>query len=276
MGGPANEPDDAREALVWRRYGNGLSMDATTAPADAVMDKRRGLAQIAKQVASCRDCALCQGRTNAVPGEGAADAQIMFIGEGPGFYEDQQGRPFVGASGKFLDELLRGIGLDRKTVFIANVVKCRPPQNRDPQPDEIAACGRHLEAQIETIAPKVVVTLGRHSMQRYFPGESVSRIHGQPRRKGDLIVVPMYHPAAALHQGNLRKVIEADFARLPGFLSRVLGGENPAASAAPAPGAGRAGPTTTSQPRDGSAVGPASARPASPPAQAETQQMRLL
>ena len=165
------------------------------------------------------------GPTNSVPGEGNPDADIMFIGEGPGFYEDQQGRPFVGASGKFLDELLRWIGLDRKTVFIANVVKCRPPQNRDPQPDEIAACAKYLDAQIAAIAPKVIVTLGRHSMQRYFPGEAVSRIHGQPRRKDDLIVVPMYHPAAALHQGSLRKVIEADFSRLPEFLRKTLGGE---------------------------------------------------
>jgi DNA polymerase len=148
----------------------------------------------------------------------------MFIGEGPGFYEDQQGRPFVGASGKFLDELIASIGLDRRKVFIANVVKCRPPQNRDPQPDEIEACGAYLQEQIDIINPKIVVTLGRHSMQRYFPGEAISRVHGQPRRKGDLIVVPMYHPAAALHQGSLRKVIEADFAKLPDFLSRALNG----------------------------------------------------
>jgi DNA polymerase len=257
-----------------------MSTDAATT--DIAMEKRRELAQIAKQVASCRDCPLCQGRTNAVPGEGAADAQIMFIGEGPGFYEDQQGRPFVGASGKFLDELLRGIGLDRKKVFIANVVKCRPPQNRDPQPDEVAACGKHLDAQIETIAPKVIVTLGRHTMQRYFPGESVSRIHGQPRRKGDLIVVPMYHPAAALHQGNLRKVIEADFARLPGFLSRILGGENPAAQpAAPAPSAtaGRAAspvPAYLRAPAAPSAPTAPDAKAAAAPTEADSQQMRLL
>jgi uracil-DNA glycosylase len=116
-------------------------------------EKRKALATIAKQAASCKDCGLCQGRTNSVPGEGNPDADIMFIGEGPGFYEDQQGRPFVGASGKFLDDLLRTIGLDRKTVFIANVVKCRPPQNRDPQPDEIAACSKYLNAQIAAVAP---------------------------------------------------------------------------------------------------------------------------
>ncbi len=199
-------------------------MDAT--------EKRQALGGIARRVAGCADCGLCRGRTNAVPGEGYADADIMFIGEGPGFYEDQQGRPFVGASGKFLDELLAGIGLDRKKVFVTNVVKCRPPDNRDPQPDEIEACGKYMVEQIAVIEPKVVVTLGRHSMQRYFPGEAIGRVHGQPRRKGDLIVVPMYHPAAALHQGSLRKVIEADFKKLPDFLSRIISGlEGPARSA---------------------------------------------
>lgn len=214
-------------------------MDAT-APGTTI-DKRRELALIGKRVSVCRDCGLCAGRTNAVPGEGNPDAGIVFIGEGPGFYEDQQGRPFVGASGKFLDELLAGIGLDRKRVFIANVVKCRPPQNRDPQPDEIAACSKYLDEQLAVIDPKVIVTLGRHSMQRYFPGESVGKIHGQPRRKGDVIVVPMYHPAAALHQGSLRRVIEADFAKLPDFLARALGGgvAKPATAAAGA----RAGAT---------------------------------
>jgi DNA polymerase len=156
----------------------------------------------------------------------------MFIGEGPGFYEDQQGRPFVGASGKFLDELLAGIGLDRRKVFIANVVKCRPPSNRDPQPDEIEACDKYMQEQIAIIDPKVIVTLGRHSMQRYFPGEAISRVHGQPRRNGERIIVPMYHPAAALHQGSLRKTIEADFARLPDFLARI---ESVGAAAAATP-----------------------------------------
>ena len=204
-----------------------MSMDAA--------EKKQGLAGIARRVASCRACNLCKGRTNAVPGEGNPDAEIMLIGEGPGFYEDQQGRPFVGASGKFLDELLAKIDLDRRKVFIANVVKCRPPNNRDPQPDEIEACGVYLEEQIATIDPKVIVTLGRHSMQRYFPGEAISRIHGQPRRKGDLIVVPMYHPAAALHQASLRKVIEADFQRLPEFLARALNQQAPAAEEEPVP-----------------------------------------
>ncbi len=232
------------------------------------IEKRKTLATIAKQVAGCKDCALCQGRTNSVPGEGNPDADIMFIGEGPGFYEDQQGRPFVGASGKFLDDLLRSIGLDRKTVFIANVVKCRPPQNRDPQPDEIAACAKYLDAQVASIAPKVMVTLGRHSMQRYFPGESISRIHGQPRRKEGLIVVPMYHPAAALHQGSLRKVIESDFSRLPEFLRKTLGGEAITAPVTSVPTHLRSGAAS------GTSVTPQ--QPAATQQEAEPQQMRLL
>jgi DNA polymerase len=233
-------------------------------------DKRKALATVAKTVAGCRDCGLCSGRTNAVPGEGAPDANIMFIGEGPGFYEDQQGRPFVGASGKFLDELLATIALDRRKVFIANVVKCRPPNNRDPQPDEIEACDKHLQEQISIIDPKVIVTLGRHSMQRYFPGESIGRVHGQPRRKGDgahsRIIVPMYHPAAALHQGSLRKVIEADFAKLPDFLARI-DAVGAAEAATPVPAHLRASPA------------PAAPEPApvsAPPSEPEPQQMRLL
>ena len=240
-----------------------MSMDAN--PPDAA-DRRRDLSLIAKRIMGCKDCALCQGRTNAVPGEGSPEAAIMFVGEGPGFYEDQQGRPFVGASGKFLDDLLRSIGLDRRTTFITNVVKCRPPQNRDPQPDEIAACAKHLDAQIAAIQPKVIVTLGRHSMQRYFPGESIGRLHGQPRRHSDLIVVPMYHPAAALHQGSLRKVIEADFARLPDFLARTIGAD----ATAPVPAhlrAASATPTPTPQTAVASAT---------TPPEPESQQMRLL
>jgi DNA polymerase len=236
---------------------------------EAPDDKRRSLADVAKRVAACRDCTLCQGRTNAVPGEGNADADIMFIGEGPGFYEDQQGRPFVGASGKFLDELIASIGYDRRKVFIANVVKCRPPQNRDPQPDEIEACGKYLDEQINIIDPKVIVTLGRHSMQRYFPGEGIGRVHGQPRRKGDQIVVPMYHPAAALHQGSLRKVIEADFAKLPDFLSRALSGGISAPEAAP-----RVPAHLRAQPEPPAAAEPAEAT--APGAEPESQQMRLL
>jgi uracil-DNA glycosylase len=177
---------------------------------------------LATQIGVCTKCDLCKTRTHAVPGEGNPNADIVFIGEGPGFYEDQQARPFVGAAGKFLDELLASIGLKRSNVFICNVLKCRPPSNRDPLPGEITACKNWLDQQLEAITPKVIVTLGRFSMGRYFPGQSISRIHGQPKKLGDVTVVPMYHPAAALHQGSLRRTIELDFQKLPGLLTEAL------------------------------------------------------
>lgn len=179
------------------------------------------LETIAEAVAVCTLCELCKSRTHAVPGEGKPDARIMFIGEGPGWHEDQQGRPFVGAAGKFLNELLDKAGVTRADVFITNVVKCRPPSNRDPLPDEIAACSRYLERQIELIDPDVIVTLGRFSMAKYFPGERISKIHGQAKEVGGRLVVPMYHPAAALHQSALRGAIEDDFAKLPKLLAEV-------------------------------------------------------
>ena len=179
------------------------------------------LETIAEAVAVCTLCELCKSRTHAVPGEGKPDARIMFIGEGPGWHEDQQGRPFVGAAGKFLNELLDKAGVTRADVFITNVVKCRPPSNRDPLPDEIAACSRYLERQIELIDPDVIVTLGRFSMAKYFPGERISKIHGQAKEVGGRRVVPMYHPAAALHQSALRGAIEDDFAKLPKLLAEV-------------------------------------------------------
>jgi uracil-DNA glycosylase len=234
-------------------------------------DKKRNLAAIAKRVNACRDCALHKGTTQGVPGEGDADAGIMFVGEGPGFYEDKQGRPFVGAAGKFLDQLLASIGLDRKKVFITNIVKHRPPNNRDPQPDEIEACSKYLEEQIEVIEPKVIVTLGRHSMQRYFPGESISRVHGQPRRKDGQIVVPMYHPAAALHQQSLRNVIEADFRKLPEFLEKTMRGDLPAEGNVRIPAHLRANNTNGTPVDDASTP-----EGAGTPADAESQQMRLL
>jgi uracil-DNA glycosylase len=183
------------------------------------------LDEIAAAVQTCTRCQLHTGRNHAVPGEGPSSADIMFIGEGPGFHEDRQGRPFVGAAGKFLEELLAGIGMSREQVFIANVVKCRPPGNRDPLPDELAACSPFLERQIALIRPKVIVTLGRYSMYRYFPGASISKIHGQPKKIGDLLVVPMFHPAAALHQPKWRPVIEEDFKKLPDLLSQVAAAE---------------------------------------------------
>lgn len=179
------------------------------------------LEQLEQAVHSCTLCSLHQGRTQAVPGEGPLGADIMFIGEGPGFHEDRQGRPFVGAAGKFLEELLASIGTTREQVYIANVVKCRPPGNRDPLPNELSACEPYLERQIQLIKPKVIVTLGRFSMYRYFPGASISKIHGQPKRVGNTLVVPMFHPAAALHQPKWRPLVEADFKKLPGLITEA-------------------------------------------------------
>jgi DNA polymerase len=186
-----------------------------------IEEKERALAEIAEGIRTCTRCELYRTRTNAVPGEGPADARIMFIGEAPGWNEDKQGRPFVGAAGNFLNELLAKAGLKRDQVFITNIVKSRPPGNRDPLPDEIAACIPWLERQIEVIDPDVIVTLGRFSMAQWFPGERISRIHGQPKRVGRRLIVPMYHPAAALHQQTLRPTIEEDFARLPRILDEA-------------------------------------------------------
>lgn len=184
---------------------------------------------IAQEVKACTKCKLYKSARQGVPGEGPANAEILFIGEGPGFYEDQQGRPFVGASGKFLEELLASIGLKRQDVFIANVVKHRPPGNRDPEPDEIKACSEYLDRQIAALQPKVIVTLGRHSMARYFPGAKVSSIHGQARVVDGRLVVAMFHPAAALHQESLRQTVIEDFKKLPGYIARAKGQGSPAA-----------------------------------------------
>lgn len=179
------------------------------------------LTELCEEIKTCQKCILSQGRTNAVPGEGPENADIMFIGEGPGFHEDRQGRPFVGAAGKFLEELLAKIDLSRDDVYITNVVKCRPPGNRDPQPEEIEACRPYLERQIELIHPRLIVTLGRFSMQRYFPGASISRIHGQAKRIGNVLYYPMFHPAAALHQPRWRPLVEEDFLKIPDLLAKV-------------------------------------------------------
>jgi uracil-DNA glycosylase family 4 len=179
------------------------------------------LDQVHAQVRTCTLCRLAQTRTLAVPGEGPHDAKIMFIGEAPGFHEDQQGRPFVGAAGQFLEELLRSINLSRRDVFIANVIKCRPPGNRDPELDELAACRPYLDQQIALIKPKVIVTLGRFSMQLAFSGLSISRVHGTPKKVGDVIYFPMFHPAAALHQPKYRSAIESDMLKIPSLLTQL-------------------------------------------------------
>ncbi|GAB4538748.1 MAG: uracil-DNA glycosylase [Anaerolineales bacterium] len=179
------------------------------------------LKELAQEISMCKKCPLHEERKNAVVGEGPADAEILFIGEGPGFHENEQGRPFVGAAGKFLDQLLAQANVTRGEVFIANVVKCRPPGNRDPQPQELSACDEYLEAQIGIINPSIIVTLGRFSMAKFFPEAKISAIHGQMRRVDGRFVIPMFHPAAALHQPQLKPAILGDFAKLPQQLNEA-------------------------------------------------------
>jgi uracil-DNA glycosylase family 4 len=179
------------------------------------------LEEIAREIEVCQRCPLGNLRNRAVPGEGPANAEVLFIGEAPGWHEDQQGRPFVGPAGQFLTQLLALAGLRREEVFITNIIKSRPPNNRDPLPAEIEACRPWLDAQIEALKPRLVVTLGRYSAARYFPREPMSRIHGQVFQRDGLVVVPMYHPAAALHQNTLRATIEADFRKLPAALAQA-------------------------------------------------------
>ncbi len=185
------------------------------------MNPEEELKQVAKEVSVCIKCALHYSRKLAVPGEGPANAEIMFIGEGPGFHENEQGRPFVGAAGKFLDELLAKIHMKRSDVFIANVVKCRPPGNRDPLPEELASCSDYLERQIQAINPNVIVTLGRYSMAHFLPNAKISEIHGQAMKVKGRLIVAMYHPAAGLHQRSLMGTIEEDFARLPEMIAKA-------------------------------------------------------
>jgi len=185
------------------------------------MSAEETLTQIAKEVTTCQKCSLYHSRKLAVPGEGPASSEVMFIGEGPGFHENEQGRPFVGAAGNFLNELLTEAGLKRPNVWIGNVVKCRPPGNRDPLPEELTACNEYLERQIAAINPKIIITLGRFSMSKYMPGAKISSVHGQMRRVGDRFVIAMFHPAAALHQAALKPAILKDFAQLPKQLEQA-------------------------------------------------------
>jgi len=174
------------------------------------------------EVRACTLCTLCQGRKQAVPGDGPANAKVMFIGEAPGWWENERGLPFVGPAGHLLDELLQGIGLERSSVYITNVIKCRPPDNRDPLPDEVDACRPYLDQQIEVIRPKVVVTLGRHSTAWFFPaGRSMRDLHGKPIRSRGAICMATYHPAAVLRQASLRAVIEQDFRMIPDLVAQA-------------------------------------------------------
>jgi len=185
------------------------------------MTAEETISNIAQEVSACTKCALYESRKKSVPGDGPSNAEIMFIGEGPGFHENEQGHPFVGASGKFLDQLLAQAGVTREDVFIANVVKCRPPGNRDPLPEELDACDTYLEAQINAINPSIIVTLGRFSMNKFFPDAKISAVHGQMQKVGGRFVIPMFHPAAALHQPALKPSILGDFAKLPEQLNEA-------------------------------------------------------
>ena len=184
-------------------------------------DRAAQLAAIATEIGTCTACRLHENATNPVPGYGDPAAEILFIGEAPGFNEDKQGLPFVGRSGKYLDYLLELIDLKREQVFITNVVKHRPPENRDPQSDEIIACKDFLLRQFAIIDPLVVATLGRFSMQQYFPDGRISRIHGQPKYADGRAYYPLYHPAAALRNPTLRHDMEADIRRIPEVLAEV-------------------------------------------------------
>jgi len=179
------------------------------------------LNELNKEIETCQQCDLAKTRTRVVSGEGSENAEIMFIGEAPGWHEDQQGRPFVGQAGKFLDELIASIGLSRANVYIANIIKCRPPGNRDPLPAEIAACRKWLDHQLEIINPKMIVTLGRYSMAKFFPGKSISKIHGTAVKSDGKIYFAMYHPAAALHQQSLGQAIRDDMLKIPVLLAEA-------------------------------------------------------
>jgi DNA polymerase len=190
------------------------------------MDKQELLEKLNSEMLACSKCVLRRTCSRVVPGEGSAEAQVMFIGEGPGKKEDELGRPFVGAAGKFLDEMLGSIKLKREDVYIANVVKCRPPENRDPLLEEAESCWPWLLEQIKIIQPKLIVTLGKHSMERFFPTHKISQIHGQAMRKGfpgigKQVFYALYHPAAALYNGSMRGVLIKDFQKIPKVLVAI-------------------------------------------------------
>ncbi|GBE16604.1 uracil DNA glycosylase superfamily protein [bacterium BMS3Abin15] len=196
------------------------------------------LNELNKKMLACNKCVLRETCTQVVPGEGSAEAEIMFIGEGPGKDEDKQGLPFVGAAGKFLNEMLGIINLKREDIYIANVVKCRPPANRDPLPEEVETCWPWLEQQINAINPKLIVTLGRHSLERFLPGQKISQAHGKALRRnmpeiGTRTFYALYHPAAALYNGSMREVLISDFKKIPKVVEEVKKSKNEIASNTP-------------------------------------------
>jgi DNA polymerase len=196
-------------------------MERTTTPDRAALQ----LASVARDASTCTACGLFETRTQVVPGEGSPSATLVFVGEAPGAREDRAGRPFVGASGRLLDDLLASIGLRREEVFILNTVKCRPPENRNPQRSEIAACAPLLTRQLQALQPRVIATLGRHALAVFAPSAKIAEVHGRPyaqtagSHQGDAVLFPLYHPAAALHNGSLRPTLERDMAALRAYLS---------------------------------------------------------
>jgi uracil-DNA glycosylase family 4 len=200
------------------------------------------LEELHDRIRACTVCPLCTTRTQAVPGDGPHTARIMAVGEAPGENEDRVGRPFVGAAGQLLTRLLQGVGLSREDIYICNVLKCRPPQNRDPEPAEVEACAHFLDEQVEMIRPDVILLLGRHAVARLLPGSpGITRIHGQRIRRGDRLYVPLYHPAAALYNGALLRTLEEDMRLVRGYLDdaeaerRRLSGQEAAALAVEEP-----------------------------------------
>jgi DNA polymerase len=235
------EPTPASVAVVGRSDGpDGSSASVPINPTAA--ERRAALEAIAAEVRTCRRCPLSGGRTNAVPGEGDPDTEVVFVGEGPGFHEDRQGRPFVGRAGELLVRLLATLGWRRGEVFITNVVKCRPPDNRDPEPSEIAACEPYLRRQLEILDPALVVTLGRYSMARFMPGARIGGAHGtmapvDPSTGArSALVYALYHPAAALRSSEVERQSFADVAGIPAALGearRRRAGTVPAAPSEP-------------------------------------------
>jgi DNA polymerase len=179
------------------------------------------LAELAREVQACQKCPLYRTATHGVPGEGPPDAKILFIGEAPGFYEDQQGRPFVGAAGKLLEEMLAAIGMSRRDVYITNILKHRPPGNRDPEPNEIEACNEYLDRQLALVRPRLICTLGRFSMAKFFGKGSMRALHGRTVRYGDATCYALYHPAAALRDPRLKDVFAEDFRHIPQVLAQA-------------------------------------------------------
>lgn len=185
------------------------------------MSKAEQLARIASRIEADKSLEIAREATHSVPGEGSAESEVVFIGEAPGEKEDLSGRPFVGAAGKFLAEMLAGIGLDRSDVFITNTVKWRPPHNRDPLPAEIEACWGYLQEQLAVIQPLLIVTLGKHALERFLPGLRISQVHGEAKRKEGQVYLPLYHPAAALYNGSMRAQLVYDFQKIPLVLEKI-------------------------------------------------------